>query len=391
MRGSTVSSFHSMSSVQNREGAVLTRLRILHTESSLGWGGQELRVLNEAAGMEARGHEVTIAAPAESRILSEARVRGLKHRCVPIARKTLAGVLSVRRLILELQPTIVNSHSSVDSWLCALASSTLRTAPPIVRTRHISASIPRNIASRWLYTKATSRVVTTGESLREQVVRETRLDGGRVFSVPTGIDLEIFSPGDRAEARRLLGLPPQDFIVGIVATLRSWKGHRYLLDSVASLPDDGLHLVVVGSGPGRDNLAEQARKLSISGRVTFAGEQSNVASWLRSFDVFVLPSYANEGVPQAIMQAMACGIPVISTAVGAIPEIVRNDFTGVIVPARDPAAIAGAITRLRGDSSLLRRFSEAGRREALERFSAVTMLDRMEKIFLEASDSRMPC
>ncbi len=377
-----------MTRAPNRDGLVLTSLRVLHAESSLGWGGQELRVLEESAGLAGRGHEVVIAASPESRVLGEARKRGLMHRAVPIAGKSLAGVLAMRRAFIELRPSVVNCHSSADSWLCALAARIVSNPPPIVRTRHISAPIPDNAASRWLYLRATAQVVTTGGSLRDQVMRETGLEAERVISVPTGIDLERFSPGDRAVARTTLGLPSRCFLVGIVATLRSWKGHRYLVEAVASIADRNLHLVIVGDGPGKNNLRDQVRALSIGERVRFAGEQGDVVPWLRALDVFVLPSYANEGVPQAIMQAMACGIPVITTGVGAIPEIVRDDETGAVIPARDSLAIADAITALRLDAGRRIRFAESGRREALQRFSSTVMLDRMEAVFKDATTRR---
>src|SRR5262249_59068040 len=164
--------------------------------------------------------------------------------------------------------------------------------------------------------RSRSHVVTTGERLREQVMRETGLAAARVTSVPTGIDLARFAPGDRAQARARLGMPADAFVVGIVATLRSWKGHRYLVDALAALP--GAMLVMVGDGPGADNLRAQVKALGVESRTRMPGNQDDVVPWLQAFDVFALPSYANEGVPQAIMQAMACRIPIVTTPVGSI-------------------------------------------------------------------------
>src|SRR5262249_43254968 len=200
-------------------------------------------------------------------------------------------------------------------------------APRLVRTRHVSAPIPGHVLNRWLYCRATAHVVTTGERLREQVMHETGLDAARVSSVPTGIDLGRYVPGDRAAARARLGLPAEAFIVGIVATLRSWKGHRYLVEAAAGIPD--ATLVVVGDGPGAENLRAQVKSLGIESRVRMPGNQDDVVPWLQALDVFALPSYANEGVPQAIMQAMACGLPVVSTRVGSIDELVRDVDTGL--------------------------------------------------------------
>ncbi len=363
----------------------MKRLRLIHTESSCGWGGQELRVLAEAAGMVGRGHDVLIVAPAEAPIVREAPGRGLSTVALPIARKRLSGVLAMRRLLRERPADIVITHSSTDSWLVALACIGLAHAPRIVRIRHVSAPIADNAPNRWLYGRAAAHVVTTGEALRLQVIREAHLAPERVTSVPTGIDLGRFSPGDRVQARAALSLPVEAFIVGIVATLRSWKGHRYLVDAVAALKDEregnDMRLVIVGDGPGRDNLREQVRALGIEDRVVMPGNQSDVVPWLQTFDLFALPSYANEGVPQALMQAMACGLPVVTTPVGAIGEIVSDGNTGIMVTPRDAEALGAALARLRDDPPLRERLGAAGMAQAHQRFSEARMLDDMERIF----------
>ena len=358
-------------------------MRIVHTESSCGWGGQELRIIVESEGMLARGHEVCIVAPPESRIFAETRRRGIPSREAPIARKRLRGLWALRRVLAERWADVVNSHSSTDSWLAALALLTLSGPPRLVRTRHVSTPIPGHALNRWLYRSAAAHVVTTGERLREQVMSQAGLDAARVSSVPTGIDLARFSPGDRAQARVQLGLPAVAFVVGIVATLRSWKGHRYLVDAVAGMPETTL--VIVGDGPGGDNLRAQIKALGIESRVRMSGNRDDVVPWLRAFDAYALPSYANEGVPQAIMQAMACGLPVVSTPVGSIDELVRDGDTGLFVPPRDVPALRAALERLRADpglrSSLARRAGEHVR----SHFALGGMLDRMEAIFEAAA------
>lgn len=356
-------------------------LKIIHTESSCGWGGQELRVLAESHGMVVRGHDVLIAAPAEAPIFKEAVARGIATAPIPMAKKGLAGLGALRSLLKRHGADLVVTHSSTDSWLAALACASLRRAPPLVRTRHVSAPISGNAATRWLYRKASKHVVTTGEALRLQVMREAGLPASQVTSVPTGIDLQRFRPGDRMAARRQLNLPADCFIIGIVATLRSWKGHRYLVDAMAALGDPGSLLVIVGDGPGRDNLRSQVQALDLAGRVLMAGNQTEVELWMQAFDVFVLPSYANEGVPQSLMQAMACGLPVISTPVGAISEILDDGGTGLMVPPRDASALCSAIRRLRDDEILRKSLSDAELLRARECFAADRMIDAMELVF----------
>lgn len=356
-------------------------MKLIHTESSCGWGGQELRVLAESAGMAARGHEVLIAAPAAAPIYTEALARGLAAIAVPIEKKRFLGWAAMRSVLDWKTPDLVITHSSTDSWLAALANVGLPSAAPLIRMRHVSAPISANFATRWLYGRAAAHVVTTGEALRQQVMREAGLPAEHVSSVPTGIDLETFQPGDSAQARARLELPQDRFIIGIVATLRSWKGHSFLVDAMAALKDAKALLVIVGDGPGRDNLQAQVRKLGLQDQVLMTGNRKDVADWMQAFDVFVLPSYANEGVPQALMQAMACALPVISTPVGAIGEIVEDGKTGLMVTPRDAQALATALARLRDDPDLRRNLGQAALLQARERFSMDRMLDAMEAVF----------
>lgn len=364
-------------------------MKILHTESSLGWGGQEIRVLTEARGVARRGHQVAIAAPREARIFAEAPSYGVEIIELPIARKSLAGANAVKALLAARPFDVVNTHSSTDSWLAAFAGIIARDMPPIVRTRHISSPVPRNFASRWLYARA-ARIVTTGERLRLQVIEETGADPARTISIPTGIDLDRFRPGDRDAARAALGLPAGAPIVGIVATLRSWKGHLHLLEAIAGLGRPQVRLVVVGDGPMRAALVARAAELGIADRVTFAGNQREVTPWLQSFDLFCLPSYANEGVPQALAQAMACGLAVVTTPVGSIAELVDDGRTGVIVPPSQPRALTQAIGALLDDAARRKALGQAALTEARARLGEDAMVDAMIRVFSEACSSSKP-
>jgi glycosyltransferase involved in cell wall biosynthesis len=338
-------------------------------------------VLEEAAGMLARGHRVTLLCPRDARIHEEAVRRGVPAVALPIARKGLAGLRAMRAWLARNPCDVLNSHSSTDSWLAALALSGMNPRPALVRTRHISAAIPDNIATRWLYQSATRHIVTTGERLRAQLIRDNRFRPESIVSVPTGIDVARFAPGDKAAAKLRLGLDPAQSCIGIVATLRSWKGHRYLIDAFAGLARKEARLLMVGDGPGRDNLREQVDRLGLQQRVIMPGNQADVTPWLQALDVFALPSYANEGVPQALMQAMAVGVPVVTTPVGSIDELVRHEDTGLMVPPQDADALRAAIERLLREPELGKRLAEAARAWVQSRYSRERMLDSMEAVF----------
>jgi glycosyltransferase involved in cell wall biosynthesis len=359
-------------------------VHIVHTEASLGWGGQEIRILTEAAGMIARGHRVELACPREARIFDEAPRFGVPAIAVPIGRKRPRGVFALRRFLAARKVDAINAHSSTDTWLAALAGRSLSRPPPLVRTRHISAPVPRDAVTRWLYTKATAEIVTTGEAIRTHLIRDIGVAPSRVSSIPTGIDPARFGPADRDDARRSLGLPAGIPLVGIVATLRSWKGHRILVDALTLLAHRDAQLVIVGDGPQRDALRAQIVALGLTGRVRLAGNQNDVASWLAALDVFALPSYANEGVPQALLQAMLAARPCVTTDAGAIGEAAIADHTAIVVAKENAVALAAGIDRVLGDPVLARRLAAAARERVLSKFSLAAMLDRMEAVFQRA-------
>ena len=359
-------------------------LDIVHTESSLGWGGQEIRILSEAAGMVRRGHRVRLLCPRDARIHDEAARFGVTVEALPIGRKNLRGLASLigwfRANSGKSRPGVINTHSSTDSWLVALAMLTLGRPTPVVRTRHISARVPRNRMTRWLYAHAAAKVVTTGEALRLQMIADTGIAPECIESVPTGIDTTRFVPGNRTEARAKLGLPADKTLVGIVATLRSWKGHRYLIEACATLPQD-TGLVIVGDGPQRESLEAMLQANGMTSRAWMTGNQIDVVPWLQALDIFALPSYANEGVPQALVQAMLVGSPCVTTTAGSIGEVARADKTALIVPAEDTLALRDAIAKLIADPALCAQLGAAARAHCLENYSLERMLARMEGIF----------
>lgn len=362
-------------------------MKIIHTEASCGWGGQEIRILEEARGMIERGHEVTLLCPPEARIFTEAPKRDVPVVALPIGRKRPGGVLALRRWLRANRVDVLNTHSSTDTWLAALACATLGgAAPPLVRTRHISAAIPDNATTRWLYTRATRHIVTTGEALRQQLVRDNGYPAQMITSVPTGIDPQRFAPGDKREARSKLGLDADAHYLGIVATLRSWKGHLFLLEAFAGLDAPGWELLIVGEGPMREPIEARIRELGLTQRVRLVGQQDRPEDWLRALDLFCLPSYANEGVPQAILQAMLTALPIVTTPVGAITEAVVHGESALIVPPQDAAALGAALQQLIAAPARAAELGAAARARAESRFTRAAMLDRMAAVFAAAAE-----
>lgn len=352
-------------------------MRILHTEASRGWGGQEIRILTEARVFRAHGHDVHLLANADSEILAVAPRYGVPATAIDLTRKSLGSLRAVRAFLRDWRPDVVNPHSSIDGWMVGLARLGLEPRPRVVRTRHISAPIPRNFASRWLYRHGCDFIMTTGEMIVDQLTADGFVAPDHVASVPTGIDTGLYAPGDRTAARAALGLPADAWIVGTIATLRSWKGHSFLIDAFAGLDAPNARLVIVGDGPQEANIRAQVAALDLGDRVIVAGRRDDVPTWLAALDVFALASYANEGVPQAILQAMAAELPIVSCPVGGIPECTRDVPSVTLVPPRDADALRGGLAAMRATPPSAEARA-AGRARVLDRFS----LERMYRTVL---------
>ena len=372
-------------------------LNILHTEASKGWGGQELRVLAELEGFAARGHRTRLLAPEDAQIFQAARDRGIACEAFPFDRplshKGLGQILGLRRQ-LRANPVanpvdVIVTHSSHDSWQVGLARLFMKPAPAVVRTRHVSAPIAGNFASRWLYRRSADRIATTGETIRRHIIAVTGADPDKVEAVPTGVDPGRFDPDlypDQAAVRRKLGLPENGRLIGIAATLRNWKGHQELLTAFEHLqanhPD--LHLIIAGDGPQRGRT--ETRKAAMQGgdRVHILGHREDVPAILAALDIFALPSRSNEGVPQAIVQAMIMGLPIVTTDAGSIGEVIRHEHNGLVVNKRDAGSLTAGLSRILREPELALRLGKTARANALSRHTLDITLDRMERLMRAA-------
>lgn len=319
------------------------KLRILHTEASSGWGGQEIRILTESQVFIKNGHEVMVAADIDSQLAKKASSFHVPLHAIALKKKNIKSLLALRSLINELQPDVISCHSSTDHWLSAIARLSVKQPPAIVRTRHISAPVTRNFPTKWLYNQGTDALMTTGIGIREALIKDDFVKADTISSVPTGIDTERHQVGNLQERRQELMLPSNHYIFGIVAALRSWKGHVYLIEAFGKLNNSETSLLIVGDGGQMSAYRALAESVPNTKNIHFVGNQSDVIPYLQAMDCFVLPSYANEGVPQALLQAMAVGLPIISCPVGGIPECLEGFSNSTLVEPKNSEALKNAM------------------------------------------------
>ncbi|MDZ4383310.1 MAG: glycosyltransferase family 4 protein [Thermodesulfovibrionia bacterium] len=169
------------------------KLTILHTESSTGWAGQEMRIILEAREMKKIGYNIIIAAQPGSGIIPAIDREGFGKEIMAMNKKnTITSVIYLIRIIAKYKVDIVNTHSSWDSWIASIAARISRHNPIIIRTRHLSTPVSKGLLSRIVYQYLPRLVITTGNSIRESLININRFPHDKIVSIPTGVDLDVF-------------------------------------------------------------------------------------------------------------------------------------------------------------------------------------------------------
>lgn len=334
-----------------------SRLRILHTEAATSFGGQEFCIYKEMVAMRDRGHHLELVCQPGAELGDRSSKAGFTVHRVPMdgPGNFLLGVAFVRGLLRRGRFDVLNTHSRRDTVLAALAAR-LAGTPLIVRTRHLA----KPIHSLYAYTWLAHRVIAVSRYVRQQL-----LDGGAapaaVATIHSPVVLPQAAPG--VCVRRELGLSPSARVVGCVAVMRAEKGHADLIAAferiAARFPD--AHLVLVGDGmPLMAQLQEMVTARGLGARVHFTGRRHDIGNVLTAFDIFALATH-REALGTVFVEAAAMGLPVVGTDVGGVPETMQAGVTGLLVPPRDPVALAAALATLLADPDMRRRMGQAGR------------------------------
>ncbi|MEK7675820.1 MAG: glycosyltransferase family 4 protein [Verrucomicrobiota bacterium] len=356
--------------------------RIVHSESSLGWGGQEQRILAELAGFRKRGCTVSLLAPRESRICQAAGQAGIPVR--PLSAGKIGFPLSVVQTAFWLRREridIVNPHSSRDGWLVGLAGRCAG-VPLIIRTRHFDVPIRQRWLSYQVYARLCDHILTTSPRVTAHLQELFKLPADRVSTVPTGVDVSQYSPEGAKACFPVASEVPSVPLIGLIGVIRQAKGHLVLLEAARLLRDTGLraHYIFVGDGPSIAPVEQKVKELNLSDCVTFTGFRIDIPEILRALQILVIPSL-HEGIPQVGLQALATKTPVIGSDVGGIPAIIRPGETGRLFPAGNAAALAQAIRETLANPELTRALSERGWKMVESEHSVEVMLDAIEAIY----------
>jgi glycosyltransferase involved in cell wall biosynthesis len=366
-------------------------MKILHLISSSGLLGAE-RVLLELAEQSKRaGLKVTIGVLKNSRnpnleLANTASGLGFQVRIFPCNGRFDNDTSQTIKGYMEKEGVqILHSHnykSNFYAWR-ALSNNNIRW----VVTKHGRRSGPKLLLYNFLdgfIVRHADRVI----AVSKEIGRKARLAGiaqGKILLIENGVNLERFTANTSPEAiKESLGIKKEALVVGTIGALTKEKGHLYLLRAalkVIRICPEAIFLLV-GDGIERPGLEKTASYLGIKDSVIFAGMRKDVPEILSVLNVFALPSL-NEGLPMALLEAQGAQIPVVATSVGAIPDVLQDGVTGILIPPKDPQAMAEAIIMILSDKKLASGIAQKGFDRVKDHFSSEKMASKYLSIYKE--------
>jgi glycosyltransferase involved in cell wall biosynthesis len=362
-------------------------MKILHTNFHRGWGGQSNRILIVCRELCSLGHDVTIAAPPGSKLLEKAEKKGIK--CFDGANftrgfrpfKVYRDVHALREHIKKENFDIIHTHGSQDSWATAYALVRIKPRPPVFRTKHNIFLIKDHLPNKWLYGKATDRIVCISRAIYEYCAAKSYIKESSLDIIHSAVNAEKYSCGNGMRIRKEFNLEGK-FVTGISGRLRQEKGHTYLFQALSKIKDQAQDLVLLAIGDGSmfAELKELAEKLQITDRVIFTGFRKDVPDILASLELFIMPSIS-EGLGTAVLEAGAAGLPIIASDVGGIPDIIENGVSGILTPPGEPAPLSEAIMTLYNNRDLAEKYSRKAKEWVTMNFSEKALGEKTEAFY----------
>ena len=364
------------------------RIRIAYCIDSFDIGGTELNAVRTAEALDPERFELCVAHLQTDGPLRE-RYETLGVRMAHFPIPNLYSIMTVRqgirfaRLLRDWKADVIHTHDLYTN-IFAVPWARLFGKCQVIASRRWWYDAPRpelTTLNRWSNRLAHKILANSGE-VAKLLAREESVPSAKIVEIPNFLANAAFGSVDKAvriAQRRAWGVPEDAFAIGIVARLAPVKNHALLLRALAKL-DPRFHLVLVGGGPSRSELAQLAQQLHIEHRAHFAGEVLSPVNLHQFFDASVLCSL-NEGFPNSVIEALAAARPVVATPVGGVLDVIAEGWTGLLVPLGDPAQLAGALRVLEADPLLRIRLGEAGREAVRMKFHQDIVIGKLSALY----------
>lgn len=371
-------------------------LRILHVDPERDWGGGEAQVFGLTRYLAGAGHTSHVATPSRGCLAGR-----LRRADLPVCDLTVRNHLDaaagwrLRGLVRRGRYDVVHFHTArahaLSPWLSALGGQR-------VVTRRMDNPLTRGWRTRWLYRTHVDAVVAISSGVAD-ALRTAGVPDRAVRLIPSGVDTARFCrcAARRAAVRDRYGLGEADRLIVTVGALVPRKSPDTLIDAAVRLRTalrtrvgesraDEPHYLVCGDGPLRPALEARVAGLGLSRVFHFAGFRSDLPAYLSAADVFVhVP--VREGLGVAVIEALAAGLPVVASRAGGIPDVIADEQTGLLVPSRDPAALADAIARCLHDPEWAARLGRCGQTHVRARYDISASARANEALYFELLDA----
>lgn len=356
--------------------------------------GTEIATYNIAKHLARRGYEVHVITALDKGLPKESMEEGFYVHRIFWRKIRFAGVISfwtkVFLVLRKVNPDMIHVQS-IEMCIPAFIAKKLMKKPYVVWGQGSDVYLPgkfiKSISK--LVLKNANTVIALTDDMKKEMQKICSRD---VSVIPNGIDLSSFEDLSRKEARSKLQIKDDEKVILFVGTLRPVKGIRYLIEAMRLIKDknESTKLFLVGDGEEREYLKNLVKGLILEECVRFIGKLPNekVPECMVASDVFVLPSLS-EGFPVVILEAMASGLPIISTKVTGLLEIVKDGKNGILVESKSPDEIAEKVLLILGDDELREKISENNREEA-KRYSWDSAVDKLEEIYQKSPVNLSP-
>ena len=286
---------------------------------------------------------------------------------------------------------LIHTHGYFADIITILVAKVLRI--PVISTCHgfieDGRKLKRSNGTDRMVLRFSNRIIAVSQGIKDELlksgIKESKIEVV-LNAVQTNTDNDVLTH-DRYKKRRAVHASEKDFVLGYIGRLSREKGIHYLLDAVEILAKRNIPIktVIIGDGPAKKDLELMVRQKGLEDKVFFAGFQTDVRKWIPAMDVFVLPSLT-EGTPMALLEAMACGIPIVASAVGGVPQIIDSGKEGILVPPGKPEDIAAGIMELYSSNSLRENFAQAAYRKVKSDFDIKEWTEKIESQYAELLD-----
>jgi glycosyltransferase involved in cell wall biosynthesis len=358
----------------------------LHIDTARTWRGGQNQVLITVNGLRAMGQRAALVAHPSGELRRRAS-EGLELiPLVPRMEVDLTAAWRLARVVKRLRPDVIHAHDPHGLAMAALALSLGAGAtsglpePPLVASRRVDFHLKGNSFSRWKH-RQVDCFIAASEAIRRMLVADG-IPAERTTTVHEGIDLRHVQTAPPVNVHEAFWLPHGAPVIGNVAALVPHKGQRHLIEAahlvVREMPD--ARFVILGEGELRDALERQVREYHLEKHVLLPGFRTDVLGCIKSFDLFAMSS-VTEGLGTSLLDAMACGRPIVATRAGGIPEIVEDGVQGLLVEPRDHQAMARAIVMLLRDEPRRRAMGDAGLVLVRTRFTVERMVEQTAAVY----------